>query len=132
MKDAVKVYKGNIVYSINKDELKEFESAYIVVKDGKVDGVFDKLPKEYENIEVIDFGEDVIIPAFSDLHVHAPQYPQRGLAMDKLLSDWLNDYTFPLEDKYKDIEYAKEVYDKFTSDMLKHGTMHAVDRKSVV
>ena len=126
MKDAVKVDKGNIVYSINKDELKEFESAYIVVKDGKVDGVFDKLPKEYENIEVIDFGEDVIIPAFSDLHVHAPQYPQRGLAMDKLLSDWLNDYTFPLENKYRDIEYAKEVYDKFTCDLLKHGTMHAV------
>ena len=126
MKDAVKIYKGNIVYSKTKDELKEFESSYIVVKDGIVEGIFEKLPKEYENIEVTDFGDDVIIPAFSDLHVHAPQYPQRGLEMDKLLSDWLNDYTFPLEDKYKDINYAKEVYDKFTSDMLKHGTMHAV------
>jgi len=121
----MKIYQSKIVYSKNKDELQEFENAYIVVNDDKVEGIYETLPSEYEDEEIIDFKNYVIIPAFSDLHVHAPQYPQRGLAMDKLLSDWLNDYTFPLEDKYKDINYAKEVYQAFTKDLLKHGTMHA-------
>ena len=121
----MKIYQSKIVYSKNKDELQEFENAYIVVNDDKVEGIFTTLPNEYLNEEIIDFKNYVIIPAFSDLHVHAPQYPQRGLAMDKLLSGWLNDYTFPLEDKYKDINYAKEVYNAFTKDLLKHGTMHA-------
>ena len=121
----MKIYQSKIVYSKNKDELQEFENAYIVVNDDKVEGIYETLPSEYEDEEIIDFKNYVIIPAFSDLHVHAPQYPQRGLAMDKLLSDWLNDYTFPLEAKYKDINYAKEVYQAFTKDLLKHGTMHA-------
>ena len=121
----MKIYHASIVYSKNKDELVEYENAYIVVKNDKVEGIYETLPSEYVDEEIIDFKNSVIIPAFSDLHVHAPQYPQRGLAMDKLLSDWLNDYTFPLEDKYKDINYAKEVYNAFTKDLIKHGTMHA-------
>ena len=122
----MKIYCANIIHSINKDELKIYEHSYIVVKDGIVEGIYENLPKEYENIEVIDFGNDLIIPAFTDLHVHAPQYPNRGLAMDKLLSDWLGEYTFPLEAKFKDPSYAKVVYEAFAKDLLKHGTMHAV------
>ena len=121
----MKIYKGRIVYSKNKDELVVYEKAFIVIENGKIKGIFEHIPKEYSNVEVVDFGSNVIIPAFSDLHVHAPQYPQRGLAMDKLLYDWLNEYTFPLEDKYKDNNYAKAVYTAFVSDLLKHGTMHA-------
>ena len=74
---------------------------------------------------VQDFGEGVIIPAFSDLHVHAPQYPQRALAMDLLLYDWLNQYTFPLEARYADPAFAHAVYDAFTEDLIANGTFHA-------
>ena len=121
------IYKGNIVYSISKDELKEFEQGYILVDDeGKVVDVLSSLPKEYKDIKVIDYKDSLIIPAFADLHVHAPQYPNRGIAMDKLLAEWLNDYTFPLESKYKDDEFARKVYSKFVDDLIKRGTMHAV------
>ena len=37
----------------------------------------------------------VLVPGFVDLHVHAPQWPQAGHALDKPLNEWLNDYTFP-------------------------------------
>ena len=123
----MKIYHGNIVYSKNSKELKEYENAYIAVNDdGIIIDILYTLPEEYNNIEVIDFGDSLIIPAFNDLHVHAPQYPNRGVAMDALLYDWLNEYTFPLESKYKDINFAKEVYTKFVNDLINHGTMHVV------
>ena len=120
------VYHGHIVYSKNKDELVEQSNAYIVVDNGVIQNIYQELPQEYRNIKVTDFGNSVIIPAFSDLHVHAPQYPNRGVAMDKLLSDWLNEYTFPLEAKYKDEDFAKKVYDAFINNLIRHGTLHAV------
>ena len=122
----MEIYRGHIVYSKNKDELVELSNSYIVVDQGIIQDIYQELPKQYQGNKVTDFGNAVIIPAFSDLHVHAPQYPNRGIAMDKLLSDWLNDYTFPLEAKYQDEEFAKKVYNAFINDLIRHGTLHAV------
>ena len=60
-----------------------------------VSQICEKIPEQYQGAEVIDYGDKLIIPAFSDLHVHGAQYVQRGIGMDCLLSDWLNHYTFP-------------------------------------
>lgn len=38
--------------------------------------------------------------------------PNIGLGLDKPLIDWLNTYTFPLETEYKDVTFAKQVYEK--------------------
>ncbi len=121
----MKIYRGNIVYSLSIKELVELSRGYIAVNDGKVVGTYQNLPEEYKDLEIIDYGECLIIPSFTDLHVHAPQYPNRGIAMDLLLSDWLNEYTFKLEAKYKDQEFARKVYAAFVDDLIKHGTMHA-------
>ncbi len=121
----MKIYRGNIVYSLSIKELVELPRGYIAVNDGKVVGTYQNLPEEYKDLEIIDYGECLIIPSFTDLHVHAPQYPNRGIAMDLLLSDWLNEYTFKLEAKYKDQEFARKVYAAFVNDLIKHGTMHA-------
>lgn len=51
-----------------------------------------------------------IIPGLIDTHIHAPQYPNAGLGYDKQLLDWLNTYTFPLEERYKDVHFAEKVY----------------------
>ena len=122
----MEVYHGNIVYSESVKVLKEIKSGYIIVDNGVIQGVYTELPEEYSKYKVIDFGNNIIIPAFNDLHVHAPQYPQRGIAMDVLLYDWLNKYTFPLEAKYKDEAFYKAVYSAFVNDLIKHGTLHAV------
>ena len=121
----MKIYRGNIVYSLSIKELVELPRGYIAVNDGKIVGTYQNLPEEYKDLEIIDYGECLIIPSFTDLHVHAPQYPNRGIAMDLLLSDWLNEYTFKLEAKYKDQEFARKVYAAFVNDLIKHGTMHA-------
>lgn len=121
----MEIYRGNIVYAISKDKIKELHRGYVIVDKGFVVKTSPTLPKECEGIDVIDYGEALIIPSFNDLHVHAPQYPNRGIAMDKLLSDWLNDYTFPLEDRYQDEAFARKVYTAFVDDLIRHGTMHA-------
>ena len=130
------IYRGNIVYSESREKLAVHKNSYIAVENGIVEGIYDVLPEKYAPLPVTDFGDSVIIPAFSDLHVHAPQYPQRGLGMDLLLADWLNTYTFPQEAKYADLDYARAVYDAFLDDLIAHGTMHAcvfgtIHRKSV-
>ena len=119
---SVQIFHGDVLYSKDKDTLVSYKGGYIVVKDGLVDEIFEELPEQYKNLPISDYGKGVIIPSFSDLHVHASQYTERGLGMDCLLRDWLNDYTFPQEAKFKDREYAEKVYDAFVKDMLLNGT----------
>ena len=123
MKTAV--YHGDIVYSENAEKLSVHKDSYLVVEDGFVKDIFPVIPEEYAALPVTDYGRALIIPAFSDLHVHASQYVQRGIGMDKLLFDWLNDYTFPQESRFADIDYARKVYDCVVADFIRHGTFHA-------
>lgn len=119
--------KGNIIYSKNQNEINCFENSYLICQDGKSMGVFEKLDEKYKDIEVIDFGEKIICPGLTDLHIHAPQYNFRGMGMDLELLDWLNTYTFPSEAKFKDEDYAKRSYQRFV-DYLKYGpnTRHVI------
>ena len=121
----MQIYHANIVYSKDRDELAVFRDSYIAVEEGTVDGIYPTLPKKYAGAPLTDFGSSVLIPAFSDLHVHAPQFPQRGLGMDLLLADWLNTYTFPQEAKFADPAYAEAVYGAFVQSLIENGTFHA-------
>ena len=122
---SMNIYHGNIVYSKSRDELCVHRDAFIAVERGIVEGIYEQLPEKFSCLPVTDFGNNVLIPAFSDLHVHAPQFPQRGLGMDLLLEDWLNSYTFPQEARYSSLEYAREVYEAFTDTLIANGTFHA-------
>ena len=121
---SIQIHHGDIFFTTDKDTPVSCTDSYLVVKDGLVEGIYDKLPAQYENAPVIHHGRGVIIPAFSDLHVHASQYVERGLGMDCLLYDWLNDYTFPQEAKFADLDYARDVYDAFVDDLIAQGTFH--------
>ncbi|HEX8049445.1 guanine deaminase [Rhizobium sp.] len=67
-----------------------------------------------------------ILPGFVDLHVHAPQYPQLGDALDVPLEVWLQKYTFPLEARYQDAAFARRVYGLLVEDLLANGTTTAL------
>ncbi len=121
----MQLYHGNIVYAKNASEITVHTDSYIAVEDGRVEGIYGQLPQKYAGAGITDFGDSVILPAFSDLHVHAPQFPQRGLGMDLLLADWLNTYTFPQEARFADLDYAKEVYGAFVDTLMANGTFHA-------
>lgn len=67
-----------------------------------------------------------LIPGFVDLHVHAPQYPQLGSALDVPLEVWLQKHTFPLEARYEDVNFARHSYDLLVDDLLANGTTTAL------
>lgn len=67
-----------------------------------------------------------LVPGMVDLHVHAPQWPQLGKALDEPLEIWLDRYTFPLEAKFADAAFARETYDDMVGTLLALGTTTAV------
>lgn len=122
----MKIYRANIIYTPTPSAFRVLEHGYVVVgDDGNVVDTYQTLPNEYKDVPVIDFGDQLLMPAMNDLHVHAPQYRNLGIAMDMELLPWLNTYTFPEESKYKDIKYAERMYRRFVRDLWKLGTMRA-------
>ena len=119
------VLKGHICYSQDKSTLKVFENSFLVCVEGKSKGVFKTLPEEYKNLPLKDYEDKLIIPGMVDLHVHAPQYAFRGMCMDLELMDWLNQYTFPEEEKYTNLDYAEKAYSIFTKALKNSATTRA-------
>lgn len=117
--------KGNICYSRDLNNLVIAENSFIVCEDGLCKGVYRELPEKYKDIPCKDYADKIIIPGLVDLHVHAPQYPFRGLGMDLELIDWLNTHTFVEEAKYVDMEYANRAYDIFVEDLAASATTRA-------
>ncbi|CEO41601.1 amidohydrolase family protein [Photobacterium kishitanii] len=76
-------------------------------------------------LHVIPKGE-YLLPGLVDLHCHAPQWPQAGKGLDLPLYDWLQNYTFPLENRYSDNAFAAMVYQDVTKTLLANGTTSAV------
>ena len=77
-----------------------------------------------ERVELEPF--TVLMPGLVDLHIHAPQWPQLGTGLDLPLERWLFDYTFPLEARYADAEFAATVWDDLVPSLLAMGTTTAV------
>ena len=123
MKDFV--IKGNICQTKVAAQLDLHEHAYGVCVDGISKGVFEALPQEYADLPLYDYGDQLIFPGMVDLHVHAPQYAFRGMCMDLELMDWLNRYTFPEEEKYEDLSYAKKAYGLFVEALKSGATTRA-------
>lgn len=113
------VCKGDICYSEDLQTLRTVKDGYLVCENGVCAGIFDTLPEQYQNFEMLDYTGKLILPGFTDLHVHAPQHRFRALGMDLELLEWLETHTFPQEAKYADIAYAKENYTRFVEEMKK-------------
>ena len=116
------ILKGNIISAVEYGKLDIIEGGYLVSEDGVILGTYKDLPKEYKNEKIEDYGNMLIMQSFSDMHLHAPQYPMLGMGMDLELIDWLNTYTFPLEAKFKDNEFARSVYHELANKLIENGT----------
>ena len=120
------IYRANILFTKEKDRFDVLERGYVAVEDGYVTGVAADLKELDSNgAEIIDFGDKLLIPAMNDVHVHAPQYRNQGIAMDLELLPWLQNYTFPEESKYADTAYAERMYRRFVHDLWRFGTMRS-------
>lgn len=121
----IKIIKGNIIFTKEMNRFEVYENGYVVVEDGKVKLVTKELPDMYQSTAVEDLGGQLIIPGFVDLHVHAPQWLNTGIGYSKELLPWLNEYTFPLESDFDNVEFAEEHYKNFIQDLWEAGTTRA-------
>jgi guanine deaminase len=126
-----KIFKGSMAFTPIKDKLEIHEDSYIIVEDGKVVKIVKELDNSYKGIKVEDYSGKLIIPGFSDIHLHATQYPNRGLGLDKELIPWLNTYTFPEEGRYSDLDYAKRVFERLINELWRVGTLRSVVFSSI-
>ena len=120
------IYKANILFTPTPSAFQIIENGYVVVEDGIIEGIYEQLPANYKGETITDFGDSLLIPAMNDVHVHAPQYRNQGIAMDLELLPWLDNYTFPEEIKYADTQYAERMYRRFVYDLWRQGTMRTV------
>ena len=126
-----KVIKASFFHSPEYGGIEFLKQALVFVSS---DGIISKvirqddenylelLDRHSKDNHFFDFKDKILLPGFIDLHIHAPQWPQAGLALDDELSYWLNNFTFPLESKYQDLDYAREVYSDLVKTLLANGT----------
>lgn len=111
------------------------ECAIAINAEGRIDRIVRQESNEFETLVVAARNRgrlyllndgDYLIPGLVDLHIHAPQWPQLGKALDAPLEEWLGKYTFPLEARFSDHDFARAVYSDLVRTLLMHGTTTAV------
>lgn len=110
--------RGNFLWSAGPDELNIRPGAVAVCdENGLCAGVFDELPERYKSLPVRDLGDALVLPGYCDLHFHASQYENMGLGMDLTLLDWLQELTYPEEARFRDPDYARDVYGRLVGEL---------------
>ncbi|MCI9076638.1 MAG: amidohydrolase family protein [Dorea sp.] len=122
------ILKGNIIYMADKDTTIALKDGYLIIDDGIVKKVYsgsEFAGSEYVNEDVTDYGNRLIIPGMTDLHLHASQFGFLGLGMDEELMEWLNEHAFKEEAKFSDIGYAEAMYSHFADELIRSPTTRA-------
>jgi guanine deaminase len=131
-----RAFLGTALHAPVRGQLEVLREALIVVgRDGAIKAVHRRESHEISNLarrfaatgDLVTFGrEQYLLPGLVDLHIHAPQWPQLGKALDLPLEDWLQTYTFPLEARYESTTFAQTVYESLVDGLLANGTTTAV------
>ncbi|MFK7753028.1 MAG: guanine deaminase [Sedimentitalea sp.] len=117
-------FLAHLYHSPERGRIERIEDALVCVDDA---GTIQSVTPGGSAPDAIDLRhKGVMIPGLVDLHIHAPQFPQLGAALDIPLEDWLLHYTFPLESRYADLAFATRVYDALVRRLLTLGTTTAV------
>ena len=82
------------------------------------------LPQLGSDIPIADFSDHLVVPGFVDTHVHFPQVDVIASYGTQLL-EWLQQYTFPEEQKFHQHEHAAQSARFFLDQLLGNGTTTA-------
>jgi len=131
----IKAYRGEILHFIDdpaivgdEQSFQYFEDGVLVVENGlvkqlgKTDSILSNLDSD---VEVIHYQHGLMMPGFIDTHVHYPQTEMIASYGEQLL-EWLENYTFPAERQFEDIEHGKKVAQFFLTQLLSAGTTTAL------
>jgi len=118
--------RAAVLHTPAPDTLEHWPDALIVVDaSGSIQSVQPYNGQTPDNLLTLPPGH-ILLPGLIDLHIHAPQWPQLGTALDLPLEQWLQDHTFPLEARYADSDFAAGVYGAMVPALLANGTTTAL------
>lgn len=136
MRKYMQIFQGTAFSSKSPKEIQVLKDhLFCINTEGMIERIISPQDPDFQPLVDAYQGTDTfhrlaegqyLLPGFIDLHVHAPQWAQSGTALDIPLYDWLNTYTFPLESKFSDLEFAKKVYEDVVSTLLANGTTTAL------
>lgn len=122
-----KIFLTTILNPINDKKCDLYVDKALVLKKSKdtykVDNIVDiDSIDQYRNAQIYDLTNSVIMPGFYDMHFHWVQDDVRQMPKDSLLT-WLEKYTFPTEQKFKNKTFSKKKAKSFFSGLLRAGTI---------
>jgi guanine deaminase len=134
---TIQLYRASILHfpiksECPKQDFNYFEDGLLVTRDQKIEftGDYETYINQYPDATINDFTGKLILPGFIDSHLHFPQTEMLASFGEQLL-DWLTDYTFPVEGKFADPEYASMIAKIFLKQLYRHGTTTGMVYSSV-
>ncbi len=131
----LQAHRASILHFLADPDKVPLEQAYEYFEDGlllldagqvvQLGNAEDLLPALSDEIQLHEHDNKLIMPGFIDTHVHYPQTEMIGAYGEQLL-DWLEKYTFPVEEQFADAAYARDVADRFLNELLRAGTTTAL------
>ncbi len=120
---------SNILNPIDQETCEFLDNHVLEIEKGKIINI-SPLTKKTPKNSLKDFSKSIITPALIDAHTHLPQLDIVGNFGFELM-DWLNNYTFPAEIEFENIEKAKKISKKFFQTLKNYGTGTAVIYSSI-
>lgn len=78
-----------------------------------------------DDTPLTQFHDQLLMPGFIDSHIHFPQTEMIASPAPDLLP-WLENYTFPTENRFSDPTHAAEISEFFLDELLRNGTTTAM------
>ena len=134
---TTQAYRASILHFPNKStcpkqDYEYFEDGLLITRNEKIEfvGEYKNHINQYPDAITQDYSGKLLLPGFIDSHLHFPQTEMLASFGEQLL-DWLTDYTFPVERKFADAEYASHIAKIFIRQLHRHGTTTGMVYSSV-
>lgn len=114
-------------YNPETESVRYVADGLLVVENGNIKelGTYLSLKQRYAEIPITSYPGMLIVPGFIDTHIHFPQTEAIAAYGEQLL-EWLSQYIFPTERKFKEKAYAQKVAAIFLDELLRNGTTTAL------
>jgi len=132
MSSTLHAYRGSFLHCVanpaeaGEQALSHLDDGILLVEDGHVASLTaakdTTIPK---HCPVHDLSGKLLVPGFIDTHVHYPQVDVIASHGTQLL-EWLETYTFPAEQLFKDEKSAASTAEFFLDELMRNGTTTAL------
>ena len=128
---GMKAYRASLLYFSGRHAQFELDGLLVVGPDEsgrqivQAIGSYHALAAGYPDLAIEHLPDRIIAPGFVDMHIHYPQMDVIGSPAEGLLP-WLENYTFPHEKRFAELQYNVEAAPFFVAELLRNGVTTAL------